>query len=56
MKNENIRGVIFDLGYSLNQIKDDKKGLSFSSQGELNMKLGLNDFSAHEVINKLDRK
>ena len=53
LKNENIRGVLFDLGYSLNQIKDNKKGLSFNSQGELNMKLGLNDFSAHEVINKL---
>ena len=54
VKNENIKGVIFDLGYSLNQIKDDAKGLSFSSQGQLNMKLGLNDFSAKEVINKLE--
>ena len=54
LKNENIKGVIFDLGYSLNQIKDDAKGLSFSSQGQLNMKLGLNDFSAKEVINKLE--
>jgi 16S rRNA (cytosine1402-N4)-methyltransferase len=42
------------LGYSLNQIKDNEKGLSFSSQGQLNMKLGLNDFSAKEVINKLE--
>ena len=55
LKNENIKGVIFDLGYSLNQIKDDKKGLSFNSQGQLNMKLGLNDFSAKEVINKLEQ-
>ena len=54
VKNENIKGVIFDLGYSLNQIKDDAKGLSFSSQGQLNMQLGLNDFSAKEVINKLE--
>ena len=54
LKNENIKGVIFDLGYSLNQIKDDEKGLSFSFQGQLNMKLGLNDFSAKEVINKLE--
>ena len=54
LKNENIKGVIFDLGYSLNQIKDGEKGLSFSSQGQLNMKLGLNDFSAKEVINKLE--
>ena len=53
LKNENIKGVLFDLGYSLNQIKDKKKGLSFSSKGQLNMKLGLNDFSAKDVINKL---
>ena len=53
LKNENVKGVVFDLGYSLNQIKDDKKGLSFSSQCGLNMRLGLNDFSAKEVINKL---
>jgi len=53
LKNENIKGVFFDLGYSLNQMKDHKKGLSFSSKGRLNMKLGLNDFSATEVINKL---
>jgi 16S rRNA (cytosine1402-N4)-methyltransferase len=31
LKNENIRGVIFDLGYSYTQIKDPKKGLSFNS-------------------------
>ena len=53
LKNENIKGVLFDLGYSLNQMKDNKKGLSFSSEGQLNMKLGLNNFSAREVINKL---
>ncbi len=56
LKNENIKGVLFDLGYSLNQIKDSKKGLSFSSHSELNMRLGLNDFSAKEVINKLESK
>ncbi len=54
LKNENIKGVIFDLGYSLNQIRDDEKGLSFSSKGQLNMKLGLNDFSAKDVVNKLE--
>ena len=53
LKNENIKGVFFDLGYSLNQMKDHKKGLSFTSKGQLNMKLGLNNFSAKEVINKL---
>ena len=55
LKNENIRGVIFDLGYSLNQIKDPKKGLSFETVGELNMKMGINEFSAKEAINILDK-
>ena len=56
LKNENIRGVIFDLGYSYTQIKDPKKGLSFETIGELNMKIGINDFSAKDVINNLDKK
>ena len=56
LKNENIKGVIFDLGYSYTQIKDPKKGLSFGAAGELNMRMGINDFSAKEVINNLDEK
>ena len=53
LKNENIKGIIFDLGYSITQIKDLAKGLSFDSVGELNMKMGLNNFSAKEAINNL---
>jgi len=56
IKNEDIKGVVFDLGYSYIQIKDPKKGLSFDSHGELNMKMGLNNFSAEDVINKLNEK
>ena len=56
LKNENIKGVIFDLGYSYAQIKDPKKGLSFESKGNLNMQMGLNYFSAEDVINKLDER
>ncbi len=56
LKDENVKGVIFDLGYSYTQIKDPKKGLSFESVGELNMKMGINDFSAKEAINYLDEK
>ena len=54
LKNENIKGVIFDLGYSYTQIKDPNKGLSFNSGGGLNMQLGINNFSAKDTINKLD--
>ena len=56
IKNENIKGIIFDLGYSYTQIKDLSKGLSFDSKGDLNMQLGINEFSAKEVINKLNEK
>jgi 16S rRNA (cytosine1402-N4)-methyltransferase len=55
-KNEDIKGVIFDLGYSYTQIKDPKKGLSFESGGNLNMRMGLNNFSAEDAVNKLDEK
>jgi len=54
LKNYNIRGIIFDLGFSYTQIKDLSKGLSFKSQDDLNMKMGINKFSASDVINKLD--
>ncbi len=56
LKNENVKGVIFDLGYSYTQIKDPNKGLSFDSVGKLNMQLGLNSYSAEDVINKLNQK
>ena len=54
VKDQNIRGIIFDLGYSYAQIKDKKKGLSFNSTSDLNMQMGLNSFSAKDAINKLD--
>ena len=56
LKNENVKGIIFDLGYSYVQIKDPKKGLSFESDGNLNMQMGLNNYSAEDVINKLEEK
>jgi len=54
LKNEDIKGIIFDLGFSYTQIKDPEKGLSFNSIGDLNMKMGINDFSAKDAINKLE--
>jgi 16S rRNA (cytosine1402-N4)-methyltransferase len=56
LKRENIKGIIFDLGYSYTQIKDPNKGLSFDHMGDLNMKMGINNFSANEVVNNLDEK
>jgi len=56
LKNENIKGIVFDLGYSFIQIKDPKKGLSFNSSGKLNMMMGLNEFSANEAVNNLENQ
>ena len=56
LNNKDIKAIIFDLGFSLDQIKNQDKGLSFSSKGELNMRLGLNSFSAKDAINKLEQK
>ena len=56
LKNENIKGIVFDLGYSLVQIKDPNKGLSFNSSGKLNMMMGFNEFSANEVVNNLEKE
>ena len=53
---KNLKGIIFDLGYSTTQIKDPQKGLSFNNKGKLNMKMGLNKFSADDVVNKLGQK
>ena len=48
-----INGIIFDLGFSYDQIKDSSKGLSFNFKGKLNMKMGHNEFSAHDIIKNL---
>ncbi len=54
LKNHEIKGIIFDLGYSFNQIKNSQKGLSFSNKGKLNMRMGINDLSANEIISNMD--
>ena len=56
IKNKNIKAIIFDLGYSLNQITNLNRGLSFKSKGKLDMRMGLNDISCDEVISQMDQK
>ncbi len=55
-KIEDLKAIIFDLGYSTNQIFDEKKSLSFQSEGKLDMRLGLNDFSCDDVISSISEK
>ena len=45
--------VIFDLGLSSIQLKNLKRGFSFKSRDELDMSMGITDFSAQEVVNNL---
>ena len=44
-------GIIFDLGFSTDQIRDYRRGFSFNSSGPLDMQMGENTISASEVIN-----
>ena len=54
LKDNKLKGIIFDLGYSYNQIKNSQQGRSLYDKGKLNMKMGINDFSANDVISYMD--
>ena len=49
----NVDIIIFDLGLSMMQIKDLKRGFSFNSSENLDMSMGLSDISAKDVVNNL---
>ena len=55
---ENLKpkAVIFDLGLSSLQLSDECRGFSFESKNFLNMEMGINEYSAYEVVNTLDKK
>ena len=55
-KKLNPRAIIFDLGLSSFQLEDKERGFSFKSKNFLNMEMGINDNSAYDVINTLDKK
>jgi len=50
-KTNNPKAIIFDLGFSLMQIKDLKRGFSFDSTGNLDMRMGFNKYSANDIVN-----
>jgi len=52
----NPKAVIFDLGLSSFQLADKKRGFSFNSENFLNMEMGINEYSAYDVINTLEKE
>jgi len=55
-KKLNPKAIIFDLGLSSLQLSDSERGFSFESENFLNMEMGINDYSAYDVINSLDKE
>ena len=49
------KAIIFDLGMSSYQLSDKNRGFSFESENQLNMEMGINEYSAYDVINNLDK-
>ena len=54
--NINPKAIIFDLGISSIQLSDNKRGFSFKSKNILNMEMGINKYTAYDVVNSLDKK
>jgi 16S rRNA (cytosine1402-N4)-methyltransferase len=55
-KNIKPKAIILDLGISSHQISDKERGFSFKSKNFLNMEMGINKYSAYDVVNTLDKK
>lgn len=48
--------ILYDLGVSMYHFKKAERGFSFNENNKLDMRLGINDKNAYEVINKYSKK
>ena len=55
-KDKKFDVIIFDLGVSMLQLLDHKRGFSFNSKESLEMQMGLSSVSGLNVINKIEKK
>ena len=54
--NINPKAIIFYLGLSSIQLLDNQRSFSFNSKSFLSMEMGINKYTAYNVINSLDKR
>ena len=55
LKNK-VNGILFDLGVSTRQLKDNQRGFSFQNDGPLNMRMEENGETASDFLNNQNEK